>query len=120
MSKFLTDSLNKHGRCVSYSEILTYELCAAVHQGTEIPVVSESSSLEPTQFMKHLGHNADHNSRTWNRRTAISGMGIICFVTAQVSSSLSIQRLEDVPTEDRIRLTRIERKVLPPSRKPLN
>ena len=48
-SKFLIDSLNKHGFCVSYSEIFKYERCAAVHQGTKIPGMSESSSAEPTQ-----------------------------------------------------------------------
>ena len=47
-SRFLTYSLNKHGFCVSHSEVLKYEHCAAVHQGTKIPGVSESSSAEPT------------------------------------------------------------------------
>ena len=47
-SRFLTYSLNKHGFCVSHSEVLKYERCAAVHQGTKIPGVSESSSAEPT------------------------------------------------------------------------
>ena len=49
-SRFLIDSLNKHGFCVSYSEVLKYEHCAAVHQETKIPGVSESSSAEPTHF----------------------------------------------------------------------
>ena len=48
-SRFLIDSLNKHGFCVSYSEIFKYERCATVHQGTKIPGVSESSSAEPTR-----------------------------------------------------------------------
>ena len=42
-SMFLNDSLCKHGFCVSYIEVLKYERCAAVHQGTKIPGVSESS-----------------------------------------------------------------------------
>ena len=43
-SRFLTYSLNKHG--VSYSVVLKYEHCAAVHQGTKIPGVSQFSSAE--------------------------------------------------------------------------
>ena len=52
-------------------------------------------------------------------RNTIHGMGIICSVTPAVSSSLTIPRLEDVSTEDIIRLTEIERKILPLRRKPL-
>ena len=118
-SRFLIDSLNKHGFCVSYSEVLKYERCAVVHQGTKIPGVSESSSAEPTHFMHHVADNADHNSRTLDGRNTFHGMGIICSVTPAVSSSLTIPRLEDVSTEDLIRLTKIERKILPSSRKPL-
>ena len=43
--RFLIDSLNKHGFCVSYNEVLKYERCAAVHHGTKIPGVSESTIL---------------------------------------------------------------------------
>ena len=92
---------------------------ASVHQGTKIPGVSESSSAEPTHFMHHVADNADHNSRTLDGRNTFHGMGIICSVTPAVSSSLTIPRLEDVSTEDLIRLTEIERKILPSSRKPL-
>ena len=45
-------------------------------------------------------------------------MGIICSVTPAVSSSLTIPRLEDLST-DLFRLTKIEQKILPSSRKPL-
>ena len=58
------DLLNKHGFCVSYNEVLKYECCPGVHQGTKIPGVFESSSAEPTYFMHHVADNADHNSRT--------------------------------------------------------
>ena len=47
-------------------------------------------------------------------------MGKVLYsVTPAVSSSLTIPRLEDVSTEDLIRLTEIERKILPSSGKPL-
>ena len=74
---FLIDSLNKHEFCVSYSEALKYENCAAVHQGTKISGMSESSSAKPTYFMHHVAGNADHNSRALDGRNAFHGMGII-------------------------------------------
>ena len=92
-SRFLRffDSLNKHGFCVSYSEVLKYERFAAAHQGTKIPVVSESSSTETTHFMHHVADNIDHNFRTLDGRNRFHGMGIICSViTPAVSSSFTI------------------------------
>ena len=118
-SRFLIDSLNKHGFCVSYSEVLKYERCAAVQKGTKIPGVSESSSAEPTHFIYHVADNVNHKSRNLDDRNAFHGMSIICTVTPAVSSSFTIPRLEDVSTEDLIRLTEIERKVLPLNRQPL-
>ena len=70
-----------------------------MHQGTKIPGVSESSSVEPTHFMHHVADNADHNSRTLDCRNTFHGIGIICSVTPAVSSSLTIPRLEDVSTK---------------------
>ena len=81
--------------------------------------MSESSSAEPTHFVHHVADNADHNSRTLDGRNTFHGMGIICSVTPAVSLSLTMPRLEDVSTKDLIRLTKIEQKVLPSSRKPL-
>ena len=85
--------------------------------GTKIPGVSESSSAEPTHFVHHVADNADHNSRTLDGRNTFHGMGIICSVTPAVSSFLTIPRLENVSTEDLIKVTKIERKILPSSRK---
>ena len=118
-SRFLTDSLNKHGFCVSYSEVLKYEHCAAVHQGTKIPGVSESRSAKPTHFIHHVADNTNYNSRTLDDHNTFHGMGIISSVTPAVSSSFTIPRLEDVSTEDLIKLTQRERKILPSTRKPL-
>ena len=121
-SRFLRffDSLNKHGFRVSYSEVLKYQRFAAAHQGTRISGVSESSSAEPMHFMHHVADNIDHNSSTLDGRNRFHGMGIICSViTPAVSSSFTIPHSVDVSTEDLIRLTKIERKVLSSSRKPL-
>ena len=71
---FLIDSLNKHEFFVTYSEVLKYEHCAAVHQGTKISGVSESSSAKPTHFMHHVAGN--------------------------VAGTFTIPRLENVSTED--------------------
>ena len=46
--------MHKHGFFVSYSEVLKYERCASVHQGTKIPGVSESSSAEPVHTFHAL------------------------------------------------------------------
>ena len=88
-----------------------------MQQGTKIPGVSESISAEPTHFMHHVADNVNHNPRTLDGRNTFHGMGIICSVTPAISSSFTIPRLEDVSTEDLIRLTEIERKILPSSRK---
>ena len=117
-SRLLIDWLNKHGFCVSYSEVLKYEHCAAVHQGTKIPGVSESSSAEPTHFSHHVLDNAGHNSRTLDVCNTFHVMGIMCSVTPAVSSSF-IPRLEDLSTEDLIKLTEIEQQISPSARKPL-
>ena len=90
-----------------------------MHQGTKIPGASESSSAEPTHFRHHVVYNADLNSRTLGGFNTFNGMCIIYSVTLAVSSSFTIQRLEDVPTEDLIKLTEIERQILPSTRKPL-
>ena len=118
-SRFLIDWLDRHGFCVSCSEVLKYEHCAAAHQGTKIPGVSESSSAEPTHFRHHVVDNSDHNSRTLDVRNTFHGMVVIYSVTPAFSSSFTIPRLVDVSTEDLIKLTETERQILPSARKPL-
>ena len=88
-----------------------------MHLGTKNLGVFESSLAEPTHFMHHVADNVYHNSRTLDGRNTSHGMGIICSVTPAVSLSFAIPRLEDVSTENLIRLTKIERKVLRSSRK---
>ena len=74
-SRFLTDSLNKYGFCVSYQKVLNYELCVAVQKGTKIAIVSESSSAEPTHLMHHVPDNANQNPRTLDGCNTVYGMG---------------------------------------------
>ena len=90
-----------------------------MHQGTKIPGVSESSSAKPTHFMHHIADNADHNSRNLNDCNTIYWMSIICTVTLAVFSSFATPRLGDLSTEDIIRITEKERKIILSSRKSL-
>ena len=101
-SRFLIDWLNKHGFFVSYSKVLKYEHLAAVHQGTKIPGVSESSSAEPTHFRQHVVNSADHNYRTLDGRNTFHGMGIIYSVTRAVFSSSTIPSLKHVSTSSNL------------------
>ena len=57
-SKFLIDSLNKHGFCCSYSEVIKFERNAAVTQETDIP------GFESGHFVQYIADNVDHNIRT--------------------------------------------------------
>ena len=88
-----------------------------MHQGTKIP--GSASSAEPAHCVYYV-ENVNHNSRTLDCRNTFYGLGIICSVTPAVSSSFAILRLEDISTEDLIRLAEeIEWKILPSSRTPL-
>ena len=69
--------------------------------------------------MHHVADNVNHNSRTLDGCKTFHGMCIICSVTPAVSSSFTIPCLEGLSTEDLIRFTKIEQKMLPSSRKPL-
>ena len=87
-----------------------------MNQGTKFPGGSGSSSAEPTHFMHHVANYSDQNPRVLDGRNTFLGKGIICSVTPSFYSSFAIPRLEDVSTEDLIRLTEIERNVLPSSK----
>ena len=98
-SKFLIDSLKKHGFCVPYKKVLKYKLCTAAHMRTKIPGFSESSSFETTHFMHHVADNAEHNPRALDGCNTFYGMVTICSVTTVVSSSFTIPQSEDVSTK---------------------
>ena len=93
---------------ISKSPLKQKQKITKVHQGTHIPGKPESSSSEPAHFMHHVSNNATHTSRTLDGCTTFYGMGIICSVTPAVSLSFTITDLEDVSTEELIRLIEIE------------
>ena len=45
-SRFLIDSLHKHGFCSSYKEVQMFEKSAAVHHNTDIPDVSNNNFVQ--------------------------------------------------------------------------
>ena len=73
-----------------------------MHQGTKTP--GSASSTEPTRCM-HRVENTNHDPRTLDGRNTFHGMGIICAVKPAVSPPFVILRLEDMSTEDLIKLT---------------
>lgn len=72
-SRFLIDSLNNHGLCESYSEVLNFESSAACFKGTGIPVAGH--------FGRYIADNVDHNLRTLDGRGTVHAMGIIMTMT---------------------------------------
>lgn len=83
-SRFLIDSLNSHGFCTSYSEVLKYERSAAVHQGPDIPGIVQGSCLQ------HVADNVDHTVRTIDGFNTFHSLGIIVTVMPGISRGLSI------------------------------
>ena len=95
-SKFLIDSLNKHGFCCSYSEVLKFSRNAAVTQGTDIP------GFSPGHFVQYVADNVDHNVRTIDGMNTFHGMGMIAATTPATKNNARIPRIsvsaEDIAT----------------------
>lgn len=93
-SKFLIDSLHKHGFCCSYSEVKTFERSSAVMQGTDIP------NLNSNHFLQYSADNVDHNIRSIDGKNTFHGMGIIVSITPSSRSTESIIRRVNITSED--------------------
>lgn len=72
-SRFLIDSLHKHGFCSPYKEVVRFEQNAAANQGTDIPNYD-------AQFVQYSADNVDHNIRTIDGANTFHGMGIIAII----------------------------------------
>ena len=92
-SKFLIDFLHACGFCSSYSEVVKYEKCSAVMQGTDIP------NYVPGCFHQYVGDNADHDSITIDGKNTFHGMGIIAAVTPGTKCTEKVPR-KDVTSAD--------------------
>ena len=62
-SRFLIDSLHRHGFCCSYSEFQMFERNAVVTSGTELNIQDGDC------FLQHVADNVDHNIRTIDGET---------------------------------------------------
>lgn len=70
-SRFIVDSLYKHGFSCSYSEVQKFEKSAALTKGKELP------EPEGGRFIQYICDNVDHNVRTLDGFGTFHGMGII-------------------------------------------
>ncbi|XP_069109699.1 uncharacterized protein [Argopecten irradians] len=99
-SRFLVDTLNSLGFCLSYSEVQSYERNAAMSHGTQIEGVTRDHMI---QF---VADNVDHNLRTLDGKGTFHGMGIIAGITPQTPRRRPIPR-NDVSISDVTSLARI-------------
>ena len=76
-SRFLIDSLHKHGFCCSYYEVQNYERSAAISTKFEIP------GLFPGQFMQYAADNVDHNVGTLDGKKYLPRHGNYCYRHSQ-------------------------------------
>ena len=74
-SKFLIDTLHKHGFCCSYSEVKQFERSASIARADDIP------HYFPGQFIQYVADNVDHNVSSLDGKDTFHGMGIIATVT---------------------------------------
>ena len=95
-SKFLIDTLNKHGFCCSYSEVLKFSRNAAATQGTDIP------GFSPGHVVQYVAENVEHNIRTIDGMNTFHGMGMIAATTPATLNNVRIPRVsvnaEDIAT----------------------
>ena len=80
-SRFLIDSLHRHGFCSSYSEVQMFERNAAVASGTELNI------LDGDCLVQYVADNVDHNIRTIDGKNTFHGMGIIATITPRNTDS---------------------------------
>lgn len=96
-SKFLIESLNKHGFCCSYSEVQKFGRSAAMAQGTDIP------GYTTNHFVQYVADNVDHNIRTIDGMNTFHGMGMIASITPGTENHQRILRVA-VTAEDIARI----------------
>ncbi|KAK3101781.1 hypothetical protein FSP39_006288 [Pinctada imbricata] len=74
-SKFLIDTLNRLGFCLSYSEVQTFELSASVAQDPDVHTLATDQSIQ------YVADNIDHNVRTLDGLGTFHGMGMLSGIT---------------------------------------
>ena len=86
-SRFLIDTLHKHGFCCSYNEVHQFEQNAVLSYGTDIPNYS-------SQFVQYVADNVDHNIKTLDGNDTFHGMGMIAVITPKIKKSNPILRVK--------------------------
>lgn len=99
-SRFLVDSLNKHGFGCSYSEVQRFEKCAASAQGTG---TSQQTNDKVVQF---IADNVDHGIGTLDGHGTFHGMGIVAAITPGITEVERVRRTT-VTTEDILQVGKI-------------
>ena len=102
-SRFLVDTLYKHGFGCSYSEVQAFEKCSALAQGLDTEV-AQSNSERVVQF---IADNVDHDIATLDGHGTFHGMGIVAAITPAINSEKLIRRTK-VSTNDILQVGRIK------------
>jgi len=101
-SRFLIDTLHKHGFCSSYSEVINFERSAAFSQGTNI------SDLQQKHFVQYIADNVDHNVCTLDGFDTFHGMGMLAAITPGIRNKKTIPRTtttnEDIASVGRVNI----------------
>uniref|UniRef100_UPI00358E9E7E uncharacterized protein n=1 Tax=Myxine glutinosa TaxID=7769 RepID=UPI00358E9E7E len=93
-SRFIVDTLYKHGFGCSYSEVQKFEKNAAFTHGTELP------APRPGEFIQHVGDNVEHNIRT------LDGFGT--FHDYSYDLPVEADRIKDGEKEEGFEILRIK------------
>ena len=91
-SRFLIDTLHKHGFCCSYNEVHQFEQNAVLSYETDIPNYS-------SQFVQYVGDNVDHNIKTLDENYTFHGMGMIAAITPGTKKNNRILRVKVTPRD---------------------
>lgn len=100
-SRFLVDTLNKHGFGCSYSEVQNFERCSAVAQDSTI---NHDVTDKAVQF---VGDNVDHDIATLDGHGTFHGMGIVATITPGITDEKHISR-KSVTAQDILQVGRID------------
>lgn len=104
-SRFIVDSLNKHGFCCSYSEVKKFERSGSLVHGIETISPGEG------EFVQFVADNVAHNVRSIDGFNTFHGMGIIASFTPGTMKSKPVPRIK-VLSDDIVRIGRINIKFL--------
>lgn len=95
-SRFIVDTLNKHGFCSSYSKVQRFERSATVVHGVETLSSGES------EFVHFVADILDHNVRSIDGFITYHGIGIIATFTHGTFKAIPVPRIT-VPSDDIIK-----------------